>query len=98
VDAQLAFMDDATNGHHCRGTKIIPFSLHNVDEVLADLDLDISRGARFKQWLNPVDPSAYAGVVPRLVARLGQRGSASPLPPSRWPRPEGVSAECRRRR
>jgi hypothetical protein len=74
VDAQLAFMDDATNGHHCRGTKIIPFSLHNVDEVLADLDLDISRGARFKQWLNPVDPSAYAGVVPRLVARLGTAG------------------------
>jgi len=34
VVAQLAFMDIATNGHHCRGTKIIPFSMHNVDEVL----------------------------------------------------------------
>lgn len=83
VDAQLAFMDEATDGHHCRGTKIIPFSLHNVDEVLGDLDLDISRGARFKQWLNPVDPSAYAGVVPRLVERLGTAGErvTSPAEP-----------------
>ncbi|MHC1559669.1 flavin-containing monooxygenase [Actinomycetospora sp. C-140] len=74
VDAQLAFMDAATDGHHCRGTKIIPFSLHNVDEVLGDVDLDISRGARFKQWLNPVDPAAYAGVTRRLVERLGTAG------------------------
>ncbi|MDD7937929.1 hypothetical protein PHK61_05795 [Actinomycetospora lutea] len=44
---QIAFMDAATDGHHARGTKIIPFSLHNVDEVLGDLD--VSRGARFKQ-------------------------------------------------
>ena len=42
VVEQLAFMDVATNGHHCRGTKIIPFSLHNVDEVLGDLDVNIS--------------------------------------------------------
>jgi hypothetical protein len=71
VDEQIAFMDSATDGHHARGTKIIPFSLHNVDEVLGDLDLDISRGARFKQYLNPVDPGAYAGVAPRLRERLG---------------------------
>ena len=71
VDEQIAFMDAATDGHHARGTKIIPFSLHNVDEVLGDLDLDISRGARVKQYLNPVDPGAYADVAPRLRARLG---------------------------
>ncbi|GAA4900877.1 cation diffusion facilitator CzcD-associated flavoprotein CzcO [Actinomycetospora succinea] len=70
VDEQIAFMDGATDGHHAHGTKIIPFSLHNVDEVLGDLDLDISRGARVKQYLNPVDPSAYAGVAPRLKERL----------------------------
>jgi cation diffusion facilitator CzcD-associated flavoprotein CzcO len=71
VDEQLAFMDTATDGHHCHGTKIIPFSLHNVDEVLGDLDLDIPRRARFGQWFNPVNPSAYAGVTRRLVERLG---------------------------
>jgi hypothetical protein len=70
VDEQLAFMDTATDGHHCHGTKIIPFSLHNVDEVLGDLDLDIPRRARFGQWFNPVNPSAYADVTRRLVERL----------------------------
>jgi cation diffusion facilitator CzcD-associated flavoprotein CzcO len=70
VDEQLAFMDTATDGHHCRGTKIIPFSLHNVDEVLGDLGLDLPRRARLGQWFAPVDPSAYAGVTRRLVERL----------------------------
>ena len=80
VDEQIAFMDAATDGHHARGTKIIPFSLHNVDEVLGDLDLDISRGARVKQYLGPVDPSAYAGVAPRLRERLGvQEPAQEPL-------------------
>ncbi|GAA3209061.1 hypothetical protein ACFO1B_18105 [Dactylosporangium siamense] len=73
VEAQLAFMDAATDRHHCRGTKIIPFSLKNVDEVLDDLDLNISRRVRAAHWLNPVDPSAYRAVTPTLVARLRTR-------------------------
>lgn len=72
VTRRLSFMDGATNGHHCRGTKIIPFSLHNVDEVLGDLDLQIGPGARLKQWLGPVDPAAYRKVTPTLLARLGR--------------------------
>ena len=67
---QLAFMDTATDRHHCRGTKIIPFSMHNVDEVLGDLDLDIKARVRASHWLNPIDPAAYRGVTPALVARL----------------------------
>ncbi|MFD9738537.1 flavin-containing monooxygenase [Umezawaea sp. NPDC059074] len=67
---QLAFMDAATDRHHCRGTKIIPFSMHNVDEVLGDLDLDIKARVRASHWLNPIDPAAYRGVTPALVARL----------------------------
>ena len=70
VDEQLTFMDGATNGHHCHGTKIIPFSLHNVDEVLGDVGLQIPARARAAQWLNPVDPAAYRDVTPRLLARL----------------------------
>ena len=72
VFAQLAFMDEATNGHHCHGGKIIPFSLHNVDEVLDDLDLNIPARVRASHWLNPVDPTAYRNVTPALVRRLGQ--------------------------
>jgi hypothetical protein len=78
---QLAFMDVATNRHHCRGTKIIPFSLHNVDEILGDLDLNISARVRASHWLNPVNPAAYRGVMPAFVARLEAR-SPSPEAPT----------------
>lgn len=73
VVEQLAFMDVATNGHHCRGGKIIPFSLHNIDEVLGDLDLNISARVRASHWINPVNPAAYRGVTSALVARLQSR-------------------------
>ena len=70
VFTQLAFMDKATRGHHCRGGKIIPFSLHNVDEVLGDLGLNIPARVRASHWLNPVDPTAYRDITPRLVRSL----------------------------
>ena len=69
---QLAFMDEATDTHHCRGTKIIPFSMHNVDEVLGDLDLNIPARVRAAHWLNPVDPAAYRHVTAKLVRRIGE--------------------------
>jgi hypothetical protein len=87
-------MDAATDTHHCRGTKIIPFSLHNVDEVLDDLGLNISAHVRAWHWLNPVDPAAYSGVTPALLARLAAResvppagtpSSSSPGPPAAGP-------------
>ena len=79
IAAQLAFMDDATNGHHCRGTKIIPFSMHNVDEVLGDLGLNISPAVRASHWINPVNPAAYRRVTPALVRRLAS-APAGPRP------------------
>ena len=84
---QLAFMDRAVAGHHCRGTKIIPFSLHNVDEVLSDLGVNIPAAVRASHWLNPVNPAAYAAITPRVLATLpapapspsGGRGAAAVL-------------------
>jgi len=70
VADQLAFMDDATDTHHCRGGKIIPFSLHNVDEVLGDLHVNISAAVRASHWLVPVDPAAYRRVTPAVLGRL----------------------------
>ena len=70
VFTQLAFMDEATRGHHCGG-KIIPFSLHNVDEVLEDVGLNIPTRVRASHWLNPVDPTAYRDITPQLVRKLG---------------------------
>jgi cation diffusion facilitator CzcD-associated flavoprotein CzcO len=81
IDEQLAFMDDATNGHHCRGTKIIPFSMHNVDEVLGDLNLNISPGVRASHWINPINPAAYRRITPTLLRRL----AAAPARPQQSP-------------
>jgi cation diffusion facilitator CzcD-associated flavoprotein CzcO len=70
VAEQLAFMDAATDTHHCRGGKIIPFSMHNVDEVLGDLNVNVSARVRAWHWLMPVDPAAYRNVTPAVLARL----------------------------
>lgn len=70
AEEQLAFMDVAVAGHHNKGGKIIPYSLHNVDEVLGDLDLNIGRATRATHWLNPVNPAAYRSVTPQLLSRL----------------------------
>ncbi|HEY6787325.1 MAG TPA: NAD(P)/FAD-dependent oxidoreductase, partial [Trebonia sp.] len=59
VTEQLAFMDVATDTHHCHGGKIIPFSMHNIDEVLGDLGVNVSAAVRAWHWLMPVDPAAY---------------------------------------
>ena len=70
VTERLAFMDSATSGHHQHGTKIIPFSMHNVDEVLDDLGLNIGRLTRARHWLEPVSPAAYRQVASKLQRRL----------------------------
>jgi cation diffusion facilitator CzcD-associated flavoprotein CzcO len=70
VAGQLAFMDEAVDGHHCHGTKIIPFSMHNIDEILGDLDLNIPARTRASHWLNPITPRAYKDITPTLLKRL----------------------------
>ena len=79
VVAQLAFMDAATDTHHCCGGKIIPFSLHNVDEVLGDLHVNISPALRAWHWLMPVDPAAYRHITRAVLGQLPPAGAA-PVP------------------
>jgi cation diffusion facilitator CzcD-associated flavoprotein CzcO len=74
---QIAFMDVATDTHHCHAGKIIPFSLHNVDEVLGDLNVNISAAVRAGHWLAPVNPAAYRRITPAVLARLPE----VPAPP-----------------
>ncbi|MGY0387303.1 flavin-containing monooxygenase [Nocardioides sp. WG-D5] len=73
VAARLAWMRERTDGHHARGTNIIPFSMHNIDEVLGDVGLDVGRLTKAAQWLLPINPKAYASVTPRLVEKLAAR-------------------------
>jgi Flavin-binding monooxygenase-like len=79
VTEQLAFMDAATDTHHCRGGKIIPFSLHNVDEVLGDLGVNISAAVRASHWLGPVTPAAYRRITPAVLRRLPPVPAAVPV-------------------
>lgn len=69
ITARLAWMEERTEGKHAKGTNIIPFSLHHLDELLADLRLPLGAGIRFKQWLLPTSPGDYASVTSQLLAR-----------------------------
>ena len=71
VADRLAWMRERTGGAHARGTNIIPFSVHNIDEVLSDVGIDVGRGTRVRQWLLPIDPSDYSAILPRLAERMG---------------------------
>jgi hypothetical protein len=62
-------MEERTEGKHARGTNIIPFSVHNVDELLSDLDEKISGFKRFQEWLLPIDPRNYASIEGKLIKR-----------------------------
>lgn len=71
VADRVDWMEKRTEGKHARGTNVIPFSLHQIDEMLADLDLQLPAATRAGQWLLPVDPKAYRHLPGRLRARLG---------------------------
>ena len=65
-------MEERTEGKHAKGTNIIPFSMHNVDELLGDLHLSVGPLVHAKEWLLPIDPRNYAKFTPQLRKRLGR--------------------------
>ncbi len=69
IDRRLAWMEERTDGKHSKGTNIIPFSVHNIDELLGDMGLQLGPVTRFKQWLMPIDPGDYRVVTRRLLQR-----------------------------
>ncbi len=71
VGEDLRWMEKFSDGKHARGTSVIPFSLHNIDEVLHDLRLDVGPLTKVCQWLLPVDPSAYRQIGTALLQRHG---------------------------
>ena len=69
IAARLVWMEKRTEGKHSKGTNIIPFSVHNIDELLADLDVQLSSFTRFNQWLLPVNPKDYAKLTRKVIKR-----------------------------
>ncbi len=73
VDRRLVWMEERTAGKHARGTNIIPFSMHNIDEVLDDLDLNVGKGTKAVQWLGPINPNSYRKVTSKLRSRIAKQ-------------------------
>jgi cation diffusion facilitator CzcD-associated flavoprotein CzcO len=71
VSDRVDWMDKRSEGKHARGTCVTPFSLHQIDEMLGDLDLNLSAPRRAGQWLLPVSPSSYQHVATGLRDRVG---------------------------
>ncbi|WP_411817205.1 flavin-containing monooxygenase [Hyphococcus sp. DH-69] len=69
IDRRLCWMRERTDGKHCRGTNIVPFSLHHIDELLDEAELNVSSRVKFTQWFSAVDPSVYAKNYEILEAR-----------------------------
>lgn len=73
VAERLKWMEERTEGKHARGTNIIPFSLHNVDESLRGMGLQISPLQRMREWLLPASPQDYKFVAEALLRRKAGR-------------------------
>lgn len=71
VRDRLAWMRWRSQGKHARGTNVIPFSMHNIDEVLSDVGIDVPRRVKALQWLLPPKPGSYRSITPKLARRLG---------------------------
>ena len=78
VAARLAWMNRFTEGKHAKGTNIIPFSVHHLDELLADMQMTLSPLIRLKQWLLPIDPRDFAFATQSLVERLRSSRQSTP--------------------
>lgn len=79
VDERLAWMEARTDGKHSKGTNIIPFSVHHIDELLREIDLELPVMTRIKHWFVAIDAADYAGLLPRLLKRHGFSGASSTM-------------------
>lgn len=69
VTRRLAWMNRRTMGRSAHGTSVVPFSIRNLDEMLADLDVRINRRARAREYFAPIAPTAYRHVRRTVLAR-----------------------------
>lgn len=83
IDARLRWMEERTRGHHAHGTSVVPFSIQNIDEMLADLKFRLPLHTRVGQVFRRVRPESYRGLAGRR--RSGQGPVARP--------PEPIEAE-----
>ncbi len=76
VTEMLRWMEERTEGRHARGTNIIPFSMHNIDDLVSDLGVQLGPITRATQWLLPVSPSSYRSIAGQVRQRPSGSDSA----------------------
>jgi len=72
IDERLIWMEERTDGKHSKGTNIIPFSIHHIDELLEDMQMNVGRFTRFTQWLGALHPKVYAHILPALQKKYSR--------------------------
>ncbi|WP_245545895.1 flavin-containing monooxygenase [Nocardia higoensis] len=85
IDERLRWMTAGTGGHHAHGTTVTPFTLHTIDELLADLKFKVPLRSRSAQWARRVRPGSYRG----LGERHGKGKEPVETPPSEETPPTG---------
>ena len=73
AEAELAWMVERTRGKHSHGTNVVPFSLHNIDDMLKDLNIGIGGWNTFMQWLLPVNPATYSKLADKMLKQRLQK-------------------------
>lgn len=73
IDQHLSWNRLRTDGNYFRGTYVVPFSIHQLDEVLDDMNLSLSATQKLKQWLFSIDPKVYASRYKILKQRNAYR-------------------------
>ena len=69
VAERLRWMEWRTDNHHARGTNVIPFSMHGIDDALSDLGIRVGPAQRALEWALPIVPGRYRWVTDELLAR-----------------------------
>lgn len=73
VTERVRWMAERTEGQHARGTNIIPFSMHNIDEILSDIGCDVAPAKKAEQWLKTIEAADYRNIPDQLIARHTRR-------------------------
>lgn len=59
----LGWLHQRAAGRHAHGALVAPFNIHNVDEMLADLGMNVGPFTRAGQWALPINPRSYRKVL-----------------------------------
>lgn len=65
------WLDIRSKGRHAHGTNLVPFSLHQIDDLLGDLKVSLPTFSMLRQWLLPMDPSAYQSCIEQVKKKAG---------------------------